>query len=85
MGCNRPIRYLDHDNLFDRETGERVRCKRCWTKGNWVGEMMKFKMYSDDEGYQLDFFDCCHCGRETYMVRGITFAPVSEEVSGNAS
>ena len=79
MEFDRPVRYLDHNQLFDPDTGERVRCKRCWTKGNWVANKQKLKMTGENDGYQLDFYDCRSCGRETYMVRGITFTPVTEE------
>ena len=85
MEFDRPVHYLDHDKLFDPDTGERVRCKRCGTKGNWVANRMKLKMTGINDGYQMDFYDCRYCGRETYMVRSITFTPVTEEGIANES
>lgn len=79
MEFEQSVRYLDHNELFDPDTGERVRCKRCWTKVNNVPEKQQLKVVSDTEGYQLDFFDCKYCGRETYMVRHVEYNPVSGE------
>ena len=69
-----PPKYIQHPYaLFDPDTGERVRCKRCWTKGNYDIERSQHKVVSDTEGYQCDYFDCRYCGRQTYAVTHMTF------------